>query len=76
MGTGLEHKPRDPFAVDIQQVLDTLHPVWGYLWVLAYRPDSAKPWQARRCDSPCDILAGETPDELVRKLREDAGEAS
>jgi len=71
----LEHKPRDPFAVDVQQVLDALHAEWGHVHVLAYRPDSGRPWQARRCEHPTAILAGATPDELVRELERDWGEA-
>lgn len=66
VAAGLEHQPRDPFAVDISAALEALAAAWGGTWDIAYANGQ---WRAQRRDGAGLVLTCETPDELVRAMR-------
>ena len=65
-------QPRDPFAVDTQRALDTLKAEWGFAYCLSHHEGL---YLARRREGPPVVMSGETPDEIVREMRRDWGEA-
>ena len=65
---GLEHHPRDPFAVSASAALDALEVRWHDRYGFGY---DGTGWQAWRLDGTGELLSGATPDELSAAILAD-----